>query len=181
MCFRTIFYSQKFPVNRQNTAWKKSSHGTVLRNPSGGLKFFLVVLEAPNLHHVDCIYSHWRKWVQFGPTNSMAIFGRCEKFTSVIALFVKTFLCTLRHPKTTWYHSEASFHISQVPKVASVCISWVLGSNNEFPPAKKRFEGKIRYFSINYGSDSCDRHRTWRALITTWINAIAIEKVHLVL
>ena len=102
-----IFYSQKFPVIRQNTAWKKSSHSTVLRNPSGGLKFFLVVVEAPNSHHVSCTYSNWRKWVQFGPTHSMAIFGRCEKFTSVIAIFVKTFLCTLRHPKTTWYHSKA--------------------------------------------------------------------------
>ena len=107
MCFRLIFYSQKFPVIRQNTAWKKSSHSTVLRNPSGGLKFFLVVVEAPNSHHVSCTYSNWRKWVQFGPTHSMAIFGRCEKFTSVIAIFVKTFLCTLRHPKTTWYHSKA--------------------------------------------------------------------------
>ena len=172
MCFRTLFYSQKFPVNRQNTVWQKSSHSTVLRNPSGGLKFFLVVVEASNWHHVSCTYSNWRKWVQFGPTHSMAIFGRCEKFTSVIAIFVKsqstvlrntsggpklflvvvealkshhascihsiwrkwvhfgpthsklifglcekftsviaifvkTFLCTLRHPKTTWYHSKA--------------------------------------------------------------------------
>ena len=89
MCFRTLFYSQKFPVNRQNTVWQKSSHSTVLRNPSGGLKFFLVVVEAPNWHHVSCTYSYWRKWVQFGPTHSMAFFGRCEKFTSVIAIFVK--------------------------------------------------------------------------------------------
>ena len=170
MCFRTIFYSQKFPVNRQNTAWKKSSNSTVLRNTSGGPKFFLVIVEASNSHHVSCTYSNWRKWVQFGPTHCMAIFtvlrntsggpkfflviveasnshhvsctysnwrkwvqfgptpnshhvsftysnwqngccmaifGRCEKFTSVRAIFVKTVLCTLRHPETTWYHSKA--------------------------------------------------------------------------
>ena len=94
MCFRTFFYSQKFPVIRQNTACEKSSHSTVLRNPSGGPKFFLVVVEAPNSHHVSCIYSNLRRWVQFGPTHSMTIFGRCETFTSDIAFFVKTFLCT---------------------------------------------------------------------------------------
>ena len=102
-----FFYSQKFPVIRQNTAWKKSSHSTVLRNTSGGPKLFLVVVEAPKSHHASCIHSNWQKWVHFGPTHSKLIFGLCEKFTSVIAIFVKTFLCTLRHPKTTWYHSKA--------------------------------------------------------------------------
>ena len=102
-----VFYSQKFPVIRQNTAWKKSSLSTVLRNTSGDPKLFPVVVEAPKSHHASCTYSIWRKWVHFGSTHSKLIFGRCEKFTSVIAIFVKTFLCTLRHPKTTWYHSKA--------------------------------------------------------------------------
>ena len=126
MCFRTIFYFQTFPVNWQNTAWKKSSHSTVLRNTSGAPKFFLVVVEASNLHHISCTYSNWRKWVQIGPTHSMAIFGRCEKFTSVIAFFVKTFLCTLRHPKITWYHSKANFtyHRSQMLHQCALVESW---------------------------------------------------------
>ena len=41
-----------------------------------------------------------------------------------------------------------------------MCIGWFLGSNIELPPAKKCFEGKIRTFFINYGSNSYDPHTT---------------------
>ena len=127
MCFRLVFYSQKFPVIRQNTAWKKSSLSTVLRNTSGDPKLFPVVVEAPKSHHASCTYSIWRKWVHFGSTHSKLIFGRCEKFTSVIAIFVKTFLCTLRHPKTNWYHSKAwVFHYHKSHRLLQCALvgSW---------------------------------------------------------
>ena len=64
---------------RQNNAWAKSSHNTLLMNVFDHLKIFLQVAEGPNLHHLSCTQLHWRKWVQFGPNLSIAIFGRCQR------------------------------------------------------------------------------------------------------
>ena len=126
MCFRTFFYSQKFPVIWQKTACEKSSHSTVLRNPSGGPKFILVVVEAPNSHHVSCIYSNLRKWVQFGPTHSMTIFGRCETFTSDIANLIKTFLCTsdILKPLDIILKHNFTYHRSHRLRQCAIVGSW---------------------------------------------------------
>ena len=43
------------------------------------VKIFLPVAEGPNLHHRSCTQRNWRKWVQFGPNLSIAIFGRCQR------------------------------------------------------------------------------------------------------
>ena len=167
MCFRTIFYSQKFPVNRQNTAWKKSSHSTVLRNASGGPKFFLLVVEAPNSHHVSCIYSNWRKWVQFGPTHSRAIFGRCEMFTSVIAICWKHSYVPsdILIPLDIILKHNFTYHRSHKLRQCALVGSW--GPKKD-PRAKTdiRVEQKVSfgYADTNYGSGSCDQYRTWWAL-----------------
>ena len=135
-------------------------------NAFGCPKFFLVIVEASNSHHVSCAHSIGRKYVQLASTFIIAIFGRCENFTWELTFFVKSLLGTLRHHKTTLYHSKALFHLSQVPWYASECFSWFLGSNIELPPAKNSIRGKIVNFSINYGSGSCNQYRTrWAKII----------------
>ena len=72
------FYYQKCPIIQQNNAWEKSSHNTVL-NAFDYLKTFLPLADASNSHHISCTQIYWRKWVQFGPNLSIAIFGRCQR------------------------------------------------------------------------------------------------------
>ena len=191
---------------RQNNAWEKSSHNTVLMNVFDHLKIFLPVAEGPNLHHISCTQRHWRKWVQFGPNLSIAIFERCQRnqerpetagaghpgpqkrLRSLwLAEDLKCFNYSQSQRDMLWKSAPyASKHIF-TPKsfqwfgksecnLDQISVSRFSDGARETRNAQRQPEQDIQ--DPKNGCGLCDRQRTWNALITAKVNAICFEKRH---
>ena len=170
------------------------------------LKIFLPVAEGPNLHHISCTQRHWRKWVQFGPNLSIAIFERCQRNQE------RPETAGAGHPgpqkrlRSLWLAEDLKcFNYSQSQR-DMLWKSAPYASKHIFTPKSFQWFGKSEcnsdQISVSRFSDGaretrnaqrqpeqdiqdpkngcglCDRQRTWNALITAKVNAICFEKRH---